>query len=63
MIRGLVAVEPAGFQECSDDVVGQVLAAGNRAAQVFETTDHGFGGAVGGVGVAEINQDCPRPAV
>lgn len=43
--------------------MAQVLAVGSGAAQVFEAIVDGFGEAVGGVGVAEINQECPRSGV
>ena len=54
--------ESSCFEECSGDVVGEVSESLGDAAEVFEASVDGFGGAVAGVGVVEVGQDVPGSA-
>ena len=48
--------EPAGFEQRSGDVVGEVAESEGGAAEVFEAAVDRFGGAVGGSGSVEVGQ-------
>ena len=48
--------ESAGFEQGSGDVVGEVAEAEGGAAEVFEASVDGFGGAVAGAGPVEVGQ-------
>lgn len=49
--------EPAGLEQGSGDVVGQVAEPQCRAAQVLEPAVDRLGGPVGGAGPVEVGQD------
>ncbi|GAA0333971.1 hypothetical protein GCM10009529_10440 [Micropruina glycogenica] len=48
--------ESAGFEQAAGDVVGEVSEAEGGAAEVFESSVDGFGGAVGGAWMVEVGQ-------
>ena len=55
-------LESAGVEEAASAVVSVVDESLGDAAEVFEASVDGFGGAVAGVGVVEVGQDVPGSA-
>ena len=55
-------LESAGVEEAAKAVVSVVDESLGDAAEVFEASVDGFGGAVAGVGVVEVGQDVPGSA-
>ena len=55
-------MESAGVEEAASAVVSVVDESLGDAAEVFEASVDGFGGAVAGVGVVEVGQDVPGSA-
>jgi len=49
--------ESAGFEQTSRDVVSEVAEAESGAAEVFEASVDGLGGAVAGAGAVEERED------
>ena len=49
--------EPAGFEQRSGDVVGQVAEPEGGAAQVLEPSVDRLGGSIAGAGTVEVGQD------
>lgn len=55
--------EASGFEDGAGDVVAEVAEAECGAAEVFESSVGGLGGAVGGGGAVEERKDVARPGV
>ena len=55
-------LESAGVEEAASAVVSVVDESLGDAAEVFEASVDGFGGAACGVGVVEVGQDVPGSA-